>query len=104
MISKGWTYDEQAFYTGMGEGNLCTSFLGSYTTKITITHLSGNSYQLDFHISNMSGWESATRLRIDNDGIGGHDGIFPNKPRGIGLHLGGDFDQDWYWEETVIID
>lgn len=51
------------------------------------------SFTLNFTVSNPSTWSSATRLRIDNDGDGTHDGIFPNKPRGKGIHIGGNFNQ-----------
>lgn len=51
--------------------------------------VSGNNYQFEFSVSNPSTWESATRLRIDNDNDENHDGIFSNKTRGNGIHFEG---------------
>lgn len=101
-VNHGWTYGQGEFYDGMQNGNFVTAFLGSYTTNITITQISGG-YQLNFHVSNPSSWESATRFRIDNNGDGYHDGIFPNTYRNINtdIGLGGNFTQNWYWTEIV---
>lgn len=104
LVFHQWVYGQEAFYDGMSEGNLATSFLGTYSIDIEVTHISGNQYQLDFHVHNKSSWESATRLRIDNDHNGSHDGIIPSKERGEGINFGGDFEQDWNWSETVTID
>ena len=101
QISHQWQYGQDEFYTGMSEANLATSFLGTYTVKITATPLSGDSYKLSYFVTNTSTWESASRLRIDNDKNGSHDGIFPNKARNTGLHIGGNFRQNWNWEEVI---
>lgn len=100
-VSHPWTYGQGEFYDGMANGNIATSFLGSYGTNITITQNTDGSYTLTFTVSNPSTWESATRLRIDNDNDGNHDGIFPNKNRGDGIHLGGTINQTWIWTEIV---
>ena len=55
---------------------------------------------LNFTVTNTSGWESATRLRKDNDGNGQHDGIIPNKRRGDGIKLGGNLQEIWQWTEV----
>lgn len=98
----GWTYGQQAFYNGMANGNIATSFLGSYTTNVTITVLPNGQHMLTFSVTNPSTWDSATRLRIDNNGDGVHDGIFPNHDRNAPntLHIGGNFNQIWTWTET----
>jgi hypothetical protein len=98
----GWTYGQQAFYNGMANGNIATSFLGSYTTNVTITVLPNGQHMLTFRVTNTSTWDSATRLRIDNNGDGVHDGIFPNHDRNAPntLHIGGNFNQIWTWTET----
>jgi hypothetical protein len=100
LTDYSWTYGQGEFYDGMINGNIATSFLGSYNTKITISDNGNGTYTLHFLISNTSGWESATRLRIDNDHNNVHDAIIPNKIRGIGIHLGGNFSQTWNWDET----
>lgn len=85
----------------MTNGNIATSFLGSYTTTITITENFNGSHTLTFEVKNPSTWQSATRLRIDNDNDGNHDGIFPSKPRNDGIHLGGTIKQEWSWTEII---
>ncbi|SMC71246.1 hypothetical protein [Moheibacter sediminis] len=102
IVNHEWSYGQGEFYDGMQNGNFVTAFLGSYSTKITTTQIS-NGYQLYFEVSNTSGWESATRFRIDNDGINGHDGIFPNTYRHIttDIRLGGNFTQNWSWTEII---
>jgi hypothetical protein len=110
-ISHPWVYGQVAFYDGLVNGNIATSFLGSYVTQIKIETLPNGQHKLTFHVSNSSTWDSATRLRIDNDHNGVHDGIFPNhfriddpfgniNPTSV-LHMGGDFYQDWYWTEII---
>ncbi|GAB1858721.1 hypothetical protein MHTCC0001_35610 [Flavobacteriaceae bacterium MHTCC 0001] len=98
---EGWHYGQDEFYDGVQNGNLATSFLGSYTTVVTITTDSDGNRILNFSVNNPSTWESATRLRIDNDGDGNHDGIFPNKERGEGINIGGNFNQRWTWTEKI---
>ncbi len=94
-----WNYGQGEFYDGMQNGNIATSFLGTYTTTVNVTSNNNGTYTLFFTVTNPSSWESATRLRIDNDNNGAHDGIFPNKSRGDGIHLGGNFNQIWSWTE-----
>ncbi|MGR7812983.1 hypothetical protein [Lacinutrix undariae] len=100
-VSNPWVYGQTEFYDGMTNSNIATSFLGSYGTNIAITQNPNGSYTLTFSVSNPSTWESATRLRIDNDGDGNHDRIFPNKNRGDGIPLGGTINQIWIWTEIV---
>lgn len=100
-VNRGWTYGQGEFYDGMANGNLATSFLGSYNTRVSITQNPDGSHTLTFTVSNPSTWESATRLRIDNDNDSNHDGIFPAKPRREGIHLGGNVNQIWIWTEIV---
>jgi len=78
FTNDSWVYGQGEFYDGMVNGNVATSFLGSYNTQITISDNGNGTFTLHFTISNASGWESATRLRIDNDHNGVHDGIIPN--------------------------
>ena len=101
-VSYSWQYGQDQFYEGIKEGNIVTSFLGSYNTTVRI--LPGNNegeYILNFEVNNTSSWESATRLRKDYDGNGNHDAIIPSKARGTGIRLGGNFSQTWKWSETI---
>ena len=103
-VSKSWKYGQDQFYEGIKEGNVVTSFLGSYNTTVRISP--GNNegeYILNFEVNNTSSWESATRLRRDHDGNGNHDAIIPSKARGAGIKLGGNFRQTWRWSETINI-
>jgi hypothetical protein len=101
-VNNPWQYGQDAFYNGMVNGNIATSFLGSYNTTVTITTLPNGQHLLNFVVKNESSWESATRLRIDNDHNNVHDGIFPNHDRNATntLHIGGNFNQEWTWTET----
>jgi hypothetical protein len=98
--NHSWTYGQGEFYVGMANGNFVTAFLGSYSVKITISS-TPNGYQLNIQVSNTSSWDSATRFRIDNDGNGVHDGVFPNTYRNNNndLSSGGNFTQNWNWSE-----
>lgn len=102
-INRSWTYGQVEFYDGMANGNIATSFLGSYNTRVNITQNPNNTHTLTFTVSNPSTWESATRLRIDNDNDGNHDGIFPNTNRNdpTTINLGGTINQTWIWTEIV---
>ena len=102
-VSHGWVYGQGEFYDGMQNGNIATSFLGSYTTDIDIVQYINGTYGLTFTVTNPSTWESATRLRIDNDGNGSHDGIFDNTNRNdpTTINLGGNINQTWTWTEII---
>ncbi|MFK7748571.1 MAG: hypothetical protein AB8B65_09280 [Kordia sp.] len=100
-VNRGWTYGQGQFYDGMINGNIATSFLGSYNTNVVIAQNPNGTHTLTFTVSNPSTWDSATRLRIDNDGDGNHDGIFPNKERDTGIKIGGSINQTWTWTETL---
>ena len=104
-VSYTWQYGQNQYYEGIKEGDVVTSFLGSYNTTVKINP--GNKdgeYILEFQANNISSWESATRLRKDNDGDGRHDGIIPSKERGAGIRLGGNFKQTWKWSETINVE
>lgn len=96
-----WTYGQKEFYDGVKTGNKASSFLGSYTTYFDILKNDDGSYTVNYKVKNPSTWESATRLRKAKEPGGLHQGIIPNKPRNAGIHLGGDFSQEWYWSEVI---
>lgn len=100
--NHSWTYGQGEFYDGISNGNFVTAFLGSYSVKVT-TSSTSNGYQLNFRVTNTSSWDSATRFRIDNDGDGVHDGVFPNTDRNNNndLSTGGNFTQNWNWSEPL---
>jgi len=107
-VNRGWVYGQGEFYDGMTNGNIATSFLGSYNTRVDITQNLDGTHTLIFTVSNPSTWESATRLRIDNDNDGNHDGIFPNTTRNDGdepgntdINIGGTINQTWIWTEII---
>jgi hypothetical protein len=101
-VKQVWTYGQQAFYDGLKQGNLATSFLGSYNTKAFLTAGPNNTVILDLEVENVTSWESGTRLRKAATPGGSHQGIIPNRSRGgAGLHLGGNMTQYWNWSETL---
>ena len=103
-VAKTWVYGQDQFYDGVTEGNIVTSFLGSYNTSISISQGGKKGeYILNFEVTNTSSWESATRLRKDNDKNGSHDAIIPSKERGVGIKLGGNLQQIWRWSESFNI-
>ena len=104
IINHPWRYNPEQFYEGVTEGNAVTSFLGSYTTTVNIIPgKHDGEFILNFEVKNTSSWESATRLRKDNDGNGNNDGIIPSKERGLGIRLGGNLRQTWRWSETISV-
>ncbi|MBI5906553.1 hypothetical protein HY857_00680 [Candidatus Saccharibacteria bacterium] len=94
--------NKQALKSAVLNFNAARLFLGGYMVdSITAEPYSGGGYKLDFTVINVSGWESATRLVRNGDGLGG-SGIIDDKPRGRGVHWGGNFSQSWRWSENCI--
>ena len=98
-----WTYGVPEFFDGIINMNEVTSFLGSYNTGITIEDNHNGTYTLNYTVSNNSGWESATRLRVAHTAGGPHEGIIPNCDRDATLGLGGTISEKWTWSETISI-
>ncbi len=98
-----WEYDQKEFDEGMKDNNIATSFLGWHKVEMSIVAYTGDSYTIRFVVNNTSSWESATRLRKDNDKSGEHDSVIDNKERGEGIKLGGNIKQNWTWEEIITI-
>ena len=94
-----WTYGQTQFYNNLS--NIVTSFLGSYTTFMSVQNNGNGTATINFLVKNKSGWASATRLRKDLNGDGQHDEIIPDKDRNQGIRLGGNMDQEWRWSETI---
>jgi hypothetical protein len=102
-VEKRWDYNQAAFYQGVTEANVTTSFLGSYLTQVNVKINGDGTATFTYTVRNRTGWASGSRLRKDNDGDGQHDAIIPDKSRGSGIELGGTIDEVWTWRETVII-
>ncbi len=102
-VKYQWRYGQKEFYEGISESNIATSFLGTYTTNVSIVPVNDKTYTLKFSVTNTSGWESATRLRRDMNHDGAHDSIIPDKMRGTGIKLGGNLKQIWTWEERITL-
>ncbi|EFI04106.1 hypothetical protein [Bacteroides sp. 1_1_14] len=99
-VDHTWSYDVNEFLDGVITMNTATSFLGSYYTEVKIHDNHDGTYRLDYRVSNISGWESATRLRVSHDHKY-HDGIIPNCDRDSGVGLGGTISETWTWSETI---
>ncbi len=94
--------NKQALKSAILQFNAARLFWGGYTVdEITAEPYSSGGYKLNFSVINVSGWESATRLVRNGDGLGG-SGIIEDKPRGQGVNLGGSFSQSWRWTENCI--
>lgn len=102
-VAEYWTYDVPEFIDGVVTMNEVTSFLGSYHTAIDIQDNHNGTYTLKYTVSNNSGWESATRLRVSHKPGGPHEGIIPDCDRDAALGLGGTISEKWTWSETIII-
>lgn len=100
-VSHQWTYGQKEFYDGISQGNVATSFLGSYTTVVNIAYNGNGTATLTYKVSNTTGWESGTRLRKAARPGGQHQAIIPDKARGGGINLGGNIKQVWTWTEVV---
>ena len=100
-IVHTWRYLPNQFWAGMREGNLCTSFLGSYRVEVEVI-CDGNTGKRTgkFTVKNTSSWESATRLRKRAKPGEHTQGVIPNRKRNDpGIHLGGTIKEEWHWEE-----
>ena len=102
-VHHSWAYDVNEFIDGVTNMNTATSFLGSYNTVVEIINNHNGTYSLQYTVSNTTGWESATRLRVDHDSDGIHDAIIPDSNRGEGIGLGGTISEEWQWSEVVSI-
>jgi YD repeat-containing protein len=101
-INHVWKYEPNQFWTGLAEGNLCTSFLGSYAVKVVVSCDENGKRKAKFIVKNQTSWESGTRLRKRAKPGEHNQGIIPNRMRGgPGIHLGGNMEQEWSWEEEL---
>ena len=101
-VQQTWTYGQKEFYDGIKQGNLATSFLGSYHTKVSLSSQTADSVTVNFEVTNATSWESGTRLRKAAKPGGAHQGVIPSRERGSGgIELGGTHTQIWRWSETL---
>lgn len=101
ILNASFTYDVNAFYGSLAQQNEALIFLGSYGVSAKVNAINGNSATVTFTLTNTSGWESATRLMKAQPGSSLHQGIVNDKPRGSGLHLGGNLNEIYTWTETI---
>ena len=102
-VDKTWTYGQAQFYQGITNGDLATSFTGSYHVHVDVICCGqGGSSQsvLKFTVTNTTGLASGTRLRKATGPGKPHQSIIPDRNRGDpGYNIGGNFDQEWKWDE-----
>lgn len=99
-MSGYFWYNFTQYYATLSNNNLGIQMLGSYPIKATVVSKSGNSAVVRFYILNTLGWESATRfVRNINAPT---SGVIPNKEIGEGIHLGGNLENTYIWEEIVV--
>jgi hypothetical protein len=102
QVQRTWVYGQKEFYDGLKQGNIATSFLGSYATQVSLSSQTPDSVTIDFEVNNTTSWESGTRLRKAAKPGGPHQAIIPSRARGSGgIALGGNFTQIWRWSETL---
>jgi hypothetical protein len=95
-----FTYNVNAFYSTLSNGNVGIQMLGSFPIKSTVISKSGNTAIIEFYIHNNLGWESGTRF-IKGENGGSNQGVIDNKTVGSGLHLGGTITNTFTWRETI---
>lgn len=89
-----WQFNTQVLSNFILNPNYMEFTLGSYNTRINwAPGMVNNMYNFTFSISNITGWNSATR------GLNGTF-VIPDKPRGNGIHLGGTIAETFVWTET----
>ncbi|WP_428069648.1 hypothetical protein [Chryseobacterium gambrini] len=98
-MSRYFWYNFTQYYATLSNNNVGIQMLGSYNTKATVISKSGNSAVVRFYIFNTLGWDSGTRFVQTADGT---VGIIPNKEIGEGIHLGGNLDNTYTWEEIIV--
>ena len=60
-MNDTWVYGKKEFYEGI-IGNFVTSFIRSYNTNMDISKNKDGSYNLNFTVTNTTGWESGTPI------------------------------------------
>ena len=99
VVQGAWTYDQSAFYQGVRDFDLATSFTGSYNVRVDIDC---RECLLKFKVTNTSGWASGTRLRKAATPGGIHQSVIDDRQRGDpGVALGGNISEEWKWEEKA---
>lgn len=83
-MSKYFQYNFTQYYATLSNNNIGIQMLGSYNTKATVISKSDHSAVIRFYISNILGWDSATRFVQT---INGTIGIIPNKEIGEGMDI-----------------
>jgi LysM repeat protein len=94
------------FTGGGGVFSAVEGFLGSYRTAIEVVHVdpaTGN-VTLEYTVRNDSDWDSATRVPATGQAVGFPDHLLPNQNPDSGLHVGGNFRQEYRWQRTFTSD
>lgn len=102
-VSGTWGFEWDATTDTIKKKDGLQFCLGSYDTAIYITQINVKKFELTFIIKNKTGWESGTRWLNDNDGNPHNDSVLNDKPRGVGIHLGGTIAQTYGWKEAITI-
>ncbi|MEC5158883.1 hypothetical protein [Chryseobacterium sp. MP_3.2] len=97
-MNRYFKYDFAELYATLSDKNIGIQMLGSYDTKATVISKSGNVAVIKFFISNILGWESATRFVQTKEGT---IGVIKDKRIHDGLHLGGNLKNTYTWTEIV---
>lgn len=120
-LTAHWTYtgqgtseSGQAYHSTVGangemqgSGGAYTaleSYLGSYDTQVTCTGVDPKTgeVQLKFTVTNTSHWQSGTRVpKTAQESLGLGEYLIPDSKRDQGLGIGGDFKQNFVWNESV---
>ncbi|MCY0968760.1 hypothetical protein [Chryseobacterium wangxinyae] len=102
-INREWVFGSDATVETITKLDGMQFCLGSYRTDVYITTLGNNQYKLTYIIKNKTGWQSGTRGLNDYNGNPTDDSIIPDKPRGMGVHLGGTIGETYGWYEIITV-
>jgi len=88
--------------TATGKYNAVEWFLGSYRTNMKVQSVNVKLKQVSVvvSVSNLSHWESATRVPAVGQNAGLPKYLMKNAPRSE-LGPGGNFEQEFVWKETI---
>jgi LysM repeat protein len=90
------------YITQGGHYGIIESFIGSNDTTVKCVDVdpaTGN-VTLQYTVTNDSHFESGTRLPGSLQDHGAPEHVIDDQPRGTGIHVGGNFQQVYTWEQT----
>lgn len=102
-VNGEWVFGTDATVDTIIKQDMMQFCLGSYNTDVYIRALGNSQYELTFIVKNKTGWQSGTRGLNDYNNDPTNDSSLGDKPRGVGIHLGGTIGETFGWKETITV-